>query len=208
TKRLKLRKLREDDYDQWLPLFRQQGVARFLGLEHLPTPEEQCSLWFERSFKRYNENLGGMNVLIDKETGNLVGQSGLLVQNVDDQERLEVGYSILPQYWQKGYATEAARKCRDYAFENDYTESLISIIHIENVNSIKVAENNGMSFSHETIFKNTAVKIYRITKEEWCKLIKREAILRSPLFYCKNSFEFLKNRFRLFLHHTIKSIFV
>ena len=171
TRRLKFRKLRGDDYDAWLPLFRQPGVAGFLGLAHLASPEDQCELWFERAFKRYNDNTGGMNALIDKKTGNLVGQSGLLVQYVDDLERLEVGYSILPQYWRQGYATEAARKCRDYAFEEMLTKSLISIIHVENLNSIKVAGNNGMAFSHETLYKDTPVKIYQITREEWSIMI-------------------------------------
>jgi RimJ/RimL family protein N-acetyltransferase len=169
SERLKFREIRETDYLEWLPFFHQQGIARFIGLDHLTTPEEQCSLWFERSFKRYQENLGGMNALIGIQSEKLVGYCGLLVQNVDGRERLEVGYSILPQYWQKGFATEAARKCRDHAFTNDHTDSLISIIHVENYNSMKVAENNGMSFSHETLYKNGPARIYQITKDEWTR---------------------------------------
>lgn len=84
-----------------LPLFRQEGVARFVGLGHLSTAEECCDAWFDRAFKRYEEQKGGLNVLIDKQTGKLVRQSGLLIQHVDGMDRLEVGYSILPEYWQK-----------------------------------------------------------------------------------------------------------
>ncbi|WP_276134425.1 GNAT family N-acetyltransferase [Polluticoccus soli] len=130
--------------DAWLNLFKEQGVARFVGLDHLPTPEDQCNQWFERAFTRIDNGLGGLNALVSKETGELIGQSGLLVQVVDEQTHLEVGYSILPQYWRQGYAIEAASKCRDCAFEMGLTDTLISIIHTENHPSMAVAEANGM----------------------------------------------------------------
>jgi RimJ/RimL family protein N-acetyltransferase len=56
---------------------------------------------------------------------------------------LEVGYSILSSYQGKGYASEATKKCRDYAFFNNFSSSLISIIHPENTGSKEVAQNNG-----------------------------------------------------------------
>jgi RimJ/RimL family protein N-acetyltransferase len=132
TARLKFSALDQSYFDAWLPIFQQRHVARFVGLEHLETPQEQCNTWFERAFTRISNGLGGLNALVHKQTNELVGQCGLLVQVVDDETRLEVGYSILPQYWKQGYATEAAIRCRDYAFENELTDSLISIIHVEN----------------------------------------------------------------------------
>ncbi|MBS1577911.1 MAG: GNAT family N-acetyltransferase, partial [Bacteroidetes bacterium] len=65
-----------------------------------------------------------MNALIEKESGRLIGHCGLLVQTVDNITELEIAYSLLPEFWNKGYATEAASKCRDYAFENDFSDSL------------------------------------------------------------------------------------
>ena len=57
-----------------------------------------------------------MNALTLKTTENLILLCGLLVQTVDGMQDLEIGYSVLPQYWHKGYATEAAKKCRESAF--------------------------------------------------------------------------------------------
>jgi len=108
-----------------------------------------------------------MNVLIDKSTGQLVGQCGLLVQEVDGTEELEIGYSILPKFWNRGYATEAAKKCRDFAFINSYTDSLISIVHKENIKSEKVALKNGMLQTKQTVFKDMPVNIFRIDKNNW-----------------------------------------
>src|SRR5690606_7934174 len=91
TERLKFRLLQDSDYDTWINLFRGTDYARFLGMAHLQTPEEQCNLWFEKVKARYANDRGGMNVLIDKRTGEMVGQSGLQVQDVDGDTIIEVG---------------------------------------------------------------------------------------------------------------------
>jgi RimJ/RimL family protein N-acetyltransferase len=168
--RLLFRLLEPGDFNTWLPLFTNKAVGKFLGMEHVPTPREQCEKWFELNMDRYNNNLGGMNVLIDKASSQFIGQCGLLVQEVDGMEELEIGYSILPKYWGLGYATEGARKCRDVAFSQSFTDRLISIVHLENSASEKVAIKNGMVKTKETIFKDMPVNIFRIGKEEWREL--------------------------------------
>jgi len=62
----------------------------------------------------------------------------------------------------KGYATEAAKKCKEFAFENNLAESLISIIHVDNIPSQKVALNNGMFLDKTTIYRDNQVHIFRI----------------------------------------------
>ena len=105
-----------------------------------------------------------MNALILKETGELVGICGLLVQVVDDVEELEIGYSVLPKFWLQGYAFEAAQKCKEYAFVNKFSDSLISIIHVDNIPSQKVALKNGMYLDKTTDYKDNPVHIFRVTK--------------------------------------------
>lgn len=170
TKRMKLRPLEEGDRIVWADFFAREGVAGFVGLAHITDPKEQCDLWFEKVFERYTNNLGGLNALISKETGRLLGQAGLLVQELDGETILEVGYSILPEHWNQGYAKEAALACRNYAFANNFTDALHSIIHVDNKGSMKVARANGMKVIKSTVFKNMPVNIFRITKAEWMDL--------------------------------------
>jgi len=109
-----------------------------------------------------------MNVLVDKQTGKLVGQCGLLIQEIDDETIMEVGYSVLPRYWGKGYAIEAASRCRDHAFVNGYTDVLYSIIHTKNNSSVRVAEKNGMRVHRfRPDFKGMPVNLYSVTRDEW-----------------------------------------
>jgi RimJ/RimL family protein N-acetyltransferase len=162
--RLKFRLLQPEDFDAWLPLCNHPNARRFLGLEHLGTGPKICEKWFEITLDRYKNNKGGMNVLIDKETGKLIGQCGLLVQEVDDMRELEIGYSILPEYWNKGYASEAAITAKETAFKHNYSDSLISIVHIDNIRSEKVARKNGMTIEKTTTFKDMPVNIFRINR--------------------------------------------
>jgi RimJ/RimL family protein N-acetyltransferase len=168
TERLLFRLLRPEDFDNWIYLFQENNVAKFLGLDAGLTENELCELWFKKVFDRYENDLGGMNVLIDKKTKRLVGQCGLLVQTVENIDRLEIGYSILPEFWNKGYATESSIKCKNYAFENNFANSLISIVHVDNISSEKVALKNGMNLE-KTInsYKGNPVNIFRIDKQNW-----------------------------------------
>ena len=146
-----------------MDLFTTKNIAKYLDLDPKLSESELCSKWFEKAFHRYENNLGGMNALIDKKTNKLVGQCGLLVQTIENIERLEIGYSILPKFRNLGFASEAARKCKNYAFENNFANSLISMIHIDNLSSEKVALKNGMTFEK----KIKAFNIFRIDKENW-----------------------------------------
>ncbi|MFB6340370.1 GNAT family N-acetyltransferase [Saccharicrinis sp. FJH62] len=170
TDRIKFRLLQRSDFDTWLSFFEHPDAATYLGMQDIGSPKEQCEAWFNKVEGRYKNNTGGLNVLVEKSSGRFVGQCGLLVQEVDGKDELEIGYSLLPEFWNKGYATEAARLCRDYAFEHNFRDSLISIIHVDNIRSEKVALKNDMRLTKQTTYRGLPVNIYRITQEEWEKM--------------------------------------
>ena len=163
TERLKFRLLKSEDFDSWINLFKADNVAKYLELNPKLSESKLCKIWFDKVFHRYENDLGGMNALIDKRTNRLVGQSGILIQTFENTERFEVGYSILPEFWNQGFASESAIKCKNYAFENNFANSLISMIHIDNISSEKVALKNGMAFEK----KIDAFNIFRVDKKDW-----------------------------------------
>jgi len=161
TERLLFRKLEVSDFDTWLTFHKDPRSTEFW--EGLPDdPIDACQHWFDKAFHRYQNNLGGMNVLVNKQTKAFIGQCGLLVQNVDHIKELEIGYSILPKYWKQGYAIEAARKCKAYAKQHNLAKSLVSIINVKNIPSQKVALKNGMYLDKTTVYNANHSHIFRI----------------------------------------------
>lgn len=161
SERLFFRKVQASDFKTWLPFFYDPESTKYWN--GIPkNPEIACQEQFDRIFERYQANLGGMNALVSKKNQKLVGLCGLLVQNVDNVQELEIGYSLLPQYRGQGFALEAAITCKQHAFQHQLAPSLVSIIQIHNLPSQKVALNNGMHNSKSTQYKNNPVYIYRI----------------------------------------------
>ncbi|WP_411812218.1 GNAT family N-acetyltransferase [Chryseobacterium scophthalmum] len=167
TNRLLFRKLERSDFENWLKLFEDVQTAKMLGMDNFKTPKERCEKWFEMTFHRYENNLGGQNVLISKENDQFVGQCGLLIREVENEFELEIAYSILPEFRGKVFAIEAARKCRDFAFESQFHNRLISIIIPENNNSKNVALKNGMNFKKQIDYSGKKMDLFQITKQEW-----------------------------------------
>ncbi len=162
TERLVFRKLEPSDFEAWLPFHQDPRTSEFWS--GLPQdPRIACEKDFERTFYRYENELGGKQALLHKETHELLGLAGLLVQQVDDRQELEIAYSLLPQFWHRGFATEAALKCKEFAHKNRLAKSLISIIQVNNIPSQKVALNNGMTIDKTTIYSENPVHIYRVS---------------------------------------------
>lgn len=161
SERLYFRKLDPKDFDSWLPFYEDPESTRFW--EGIPQdPIKACQEQFARAFERYEKGLGGMNALVLKSSGDLVGICGLLIQVVDGEQELEIGYSLLPNFRKRGFALEAASKCKSHAFEQKFAQSLISIIHVDNLPSQNVALKNGMRKEKTTTYKGNPVDIFRV----------------------------------------------
>ncbi len=103
--------------------------------------------WLERQVLRYQKWNFGLWTVVLKETGKMIGQCGLTMQPWKDDEVLEIGYLFNRNYWHKGYATEAAAACKQYAFDVLKAEEVCSIIRDTNIQSQNVALRNGMTLT-------------------------------------------------------------
>jgi ribosomal-protein-alanine N-acetyltransferase len=161
--RLAFHPVSEADFAAWLPFYQDpRCVAHWTWPSPAQEPEARCQQWFASQHYRAVNQLGGLNTLRERSSGALVGYCGLLVQQVDGVAELEIGYSLLPSYWGRGYASEAALTCKAFATTHQLAPSLISIISLSNVASQQVARHVGMQEEKVTWYAGNEVKIFRV----------------------------------------------
>ena len=146
TERLFLRKMNMDDYDALYAV-----LADPDNMQHYPScfDEKMVRIWIERNVNRYKENGFGLWAVCRIDTGEMIGDCGLTLQNIDGRILPEIGYHIRRDCQRKGYAREAACAVRDWAFKNTEYPALYSYCKYTNIPSVKTAESIGMHFEKE-----------------------------------------------------------
>ncbi|NND95191.1 MAG: GNAT family N-acetyltransferase [Flavobacteriales bacterium] len=160
SERLQYRAVHEDDIQSWTVFFHQNSFIPFLGIPAGLTEEEMSRQWLRKQLERYQESGLGHLAVIEKSSGKLIGMGGIIPRTIDSQLEYEIAYSIIPVKWGNGYATEIARHMRSAGVELGISDHYISIIHMENTPSMKVAEKNGMSPFQKTSFLDMPVIIF------------------------------------------------
>jgi [ribosomal protein S5]-alanine N-acetyltransferase len=120
--------------------------------------------WIARNRRRYAADGHGLWGMVLKASGELIGDCGVTTQSVDGVEELEIGYHLRRECWGFGYATEAARACRDWAFLSRNVGYLISLIRPENLASRRVAERNGMRLWKSVVWRELEYCVYRVER--------------------------------------------
>ncbi|GAA5345400.1 ribosomal-protein-alanine N-acetyltransferase [Planifilum fimeticola] len=171
TDRLILRHFVMGDLDDLYRIYTQPGTMRYIGSGRVPGYAEVKD-WLHRHVYEVIPSRGhGLYATVHRESGRLIGRCGLVTQEVDGVEELEVGYLIDRNYRGQGLATEAARALRDFAFRTKPVDRVISLIQSPNLPSRRVAEKNGMHLWKTTEFRGVSdVCVYRISRKEWEKL--------------------------------------
>jgi len=164
TERLNTRNLTMDDLSTWTKFFEDEDQVEFLPNVKFETAEQRGKNWIEKQLGRYKHKTYGLQALIHKQTGEFIGQCGLLLQEVDGKNEVEVGYHIFKKYWGQGYAPEAAKMFLEYGFKNKQAGSIVSIIHKHNIKSQRVAEKNGLKKEKETTWMELPIIVYRISQ--------------------------------------------
>ncbi|MDL2205698.1 GNAT family N-acetyltransferase [Eubacteriales bacterium OttesenSCG-928-N13] len=167
TPRLILRKMTQED-EPALRLILQDPDVMYAYEGAFDDAEVHA--WLHNQLRRYEEEGCGLWAVELKGEPGLIGQCGITVQGIPDGDVMEVGYLFQKEYWHQGYATEAARACRDYAFDEMHVDEVFSIIRDTNAASQGVAIRNDMTVRGRLVKHYRGVDmphmIYSIRKDE------------------------------------------
>jgi RimJ/RimL family protein N-acetyltransferase len=123
--------------------------------------------WIAKNVERYRRDGFGKWAMVVKSTGEVAGSCGCVLQEVEGRNEIEVGYNVRRDLWGKGYGTEAARACTDYAFRVLGAKRVISMIRPENIASRRVAEKNGMVCEKIILWRDYDHCVYAMSAENW-----------------------------------------
>jgi RimJ/RimL family protein N-acetyltransferase len=137
-------------------------VMRFYSKQY---SREESRIWIDKQLERYRADGHGLWLVIEKESGDPVGQVGLARQLVDGTSESEIGYLIHRPHWRRGFAVEAALGVRDYAWNVLRRDRLISLVRPVNTPSCGVARKLGMLIERETLFHGLPHLVFAVTRD-------------------------------------------
>ena len=164
SERLIFRPFTIDDLPTLIEQRSDPDVNKFLGGTKLQNPEALAKrIRFYMSC--YESHGFGMSPMIWKATGEVIGSAGL--QPLDGTDEIEVGYSMIKEYWGKGIGTEAARAWLDHGFNRAGLDRIVAVAHTENWASRHIMEKLGMVYEKSEVHYGDECAFYAISKDDF-----------------------------------------
>ena len=175
TNRLILREIIPKDEVGFYELDSDAEVHKYIESKTIDTIEQaRETIRFIR--QQYIDNGIGRWAIIEKETNNFIGWTGLKLIRKETNNHInyyDLGYRLLKKYWGNGFATEAAIASLDYGFDKLALQEIYADANIENVGSNNVLRKVGLRFV-ETFEKEGIIHHwYQIKRDDWIKMSNR-----------------------------------
>lgn len=171
TPRLILREIVLEDAERLFLLDSNAEVMKFIGVpvaNGLSETEENI----RKIRKQYEENGIGRWAVIEKDSGLLIGWSGLkyLTEEINGHKNIyDLGYRFLPEFWGKGYATESAKAFLDYSFNTLNFPAIYAHAHCRNDDSNKILKKIGFRQTEKFVVDLDGAECfwYELKKEDY-----------------------------------------
>lgn len=145
TPRLLLRQWKETDLKDFARMNADAEVMRYFPE---PLSAEQTTRFYDIIQWEFSEYGYGLYAAEEKSGGGFMGFIGFHRADFEAEfcPCVEIGWRLGKQFWNKGYATEGAKECLKYGFENLGFERVYSFTAVENLPSQRVMQKIGMNF--------------------------------------------------------------
>lgn len=155
TERLLVRHYSEADIDNFFLLNSDTEVMRYI---RPVKSREDTDLFFAEvmEYSKNNPAFGRMAVM-EKQSGIFVGSFAIIP--LEKTIHMQLGYSLLPSFWGKGFATELTKAGLKYVFTQTDLEEIFGVTESENIDSQKVLLKSGFT-RHSTVMEGTK-ELYR-----------------------------------------------
>lgn len=161
TERLILRRVVPEDDAFILDLLNQPSFIKFIGDRGVRDLEGARDYIETRFTKSYEDHGYGMYSMELKDGGKVIGLCGLV--NRDTLPDPDIGFALLPEYWSKGYAREAAEIWLVHARDTLGLKRVLAITTRDNESSGKLLERLGLHYERLIMQGEEELKLFSIT---------------------------------------------
>jgi RimJ/RimL family protein N-acetyltransferase len=162
TERVTGRRVQPDDLGLLYRMYTNEEVMYTLGGVRTFAQSKE---YVDKMLAQWEKDGFGVYMFFDKATGDFVGRCGIRKNIVEGKEETELLYGLMPNYWNKGYATEIAKKLVDLAFEQLQIKDLVCFTTTTNKASQKVMEKAGFKFEKNFTYQNLTSVFYRLKEK-------------------------------------------
>ncbi len=135
-------------------------------MEFFPSVQsEQTTIDFIKRMQNHFDTHGFCYFAVDAlDTGEFIGFIGLCHQDYESDftPHVDIGWRLKQSAWGKGYATEGAKACLEYAFGTLGLTEVYSVASVINVKSQHIMKKIGMekvsSFDHPKLLNDNRLK--------------------------------------------------
>ena len=165
TERLRIRLFRLEDAERLHTVFGDPEVMA--RIQAGPSPSLEVTRQRLATIMEHQDKNGfSLWALIGKGSEVLIGVCGLILVEWRGPE-VELAYEIGRGFWGKGYATEAAKACLKFGFENLKLSCIIALTDADHFASRRVIEKIGMKNDGITHYYGRSLVQYSAMSREY-----------------------------------------
>lgn len=136
SKRMILRKLTHGNYDDYAQWYQNEQITAYITGRALT--EEETKTRFNQVLidNQIHDQLGWFAVM-HKKNSLFIGIGKLVPKN---ESLIEIGYGLIPTYWNAGYGTEMTQCLLNHISQFNFVQTITAIAFPENRASIRILE--------------------------------------------------------------------
>ncbi len=164
TDRLLMRYQRHSDIATLVDIWADLKVTKYIG-----QPRERNFLLkeFEKTANDPTAEKFDLWVVIEKESGGIVGHCGFIDKHIEGKIEIDLTYIFSSAAWGNGYASEIASALKNHAFSKLGVIRVVALIHPRNTASANVAKKIGMKIEKQLIRPNDEIRdMYVVEKKD------------------------------------------
>jgi [ribosomal protein S5]-alanine N-acetyltransferase len=142
-------------------------LMKTLSADGKPLSGEKTREQIRQAVEHWQTHGFGFWVFHRRSDGQLIGRGGLKVYQIDGKDVVGLGYAVMPDHWNQGFATEMAHASLDVGFRQLEFPEICSWTLPTNLASRRVTEKLGFQYEKDFEFAGLRHRFYRMAAREW-----------------------------------------